>query len=188
MRHMSPKLGAVQVATARRHSELRNEINEAIQCGTHYPWALLAKLDAQKFYSDIVESLIGAVWIDSGSFDACEEIVERMGILPYLRRILSTKVQVWHPKEQLGILAGNEKVKYTIDRHKITELEEADGRGYWCKITIGGAEIVEVGGGVNKEEIMTKAAEAAVMRLKEKRTEPADGTENGILDIMDIEQ
>jgi len=30
---------------------------------------LLARLEALKFYSDIVESLLGAVWIDSGSFD-----------------------------------------------------------------------------------------------------------------------
>lgn len=92
MRHMSSKLGVEQVAMAKRHAELRNEINNAIKHGTHYPWALLAKLQAQKFYTDIIESLLGAVWIDSGSLDVCQEMVERIGILNYLRRILKETV------------------------------------------------------------------------------------------------
>lgn len=89
MRHTSPQIAAIQTATLKRHAELRDEIKSAIEHGTHYPWALLSRLQAQKFYSDLVESLLGAVWIDSGSFDTCKEIVERMGILNYFRRILT---------------------------------------------------------------------------------------------------
>lgn len=89
MRHTSPTVAEVQTSTLKRYAELRDGIKRAIEHGTHYPWALLARLQAQKFYSDLVESLLGAVWIDSGSFDTCREIVERMGILDYLRRILA---------------------------------------------------------------------------------------------------
>jgi dsRNA-specific ribonuclease len=185
MRHMSPKLGAVQVRTAKRHAELREEINEAIQLGTHYPWALLAKLQAQKFYSDLVESLLGAVWIDSGSFGVCQEIVEKMGILAYLRRILRDGVQVWHPKEEIGVLADTETVTYVIDRRK-TEGEE-EGREYWCKILIGEVEVVEMGGGVTKEEVKTKAAEAAVRLLKERKGKDATGIEDVVVDEMGVE-
>jgi dsRNA-specific ribonuclease len=186
MRHMSPKLGAVQVSTAKRHAQLRDEINIAIQQGTHYPWALLAKLQAQKFYSDIVESLLGAVWIDSGSLDVCQEIVERMGILPYFRRILRDGVQVWHPKEEIGVLADTETVTYVIERRKNDDGED-ESRGYWCKILIGRVEIVEVGGGVSKEEVKTKAAEAAVRLLNERKGEGAGGTEGIVVDGMDVE-
>jgi dsRNA-specific ribonuclease len=61
MRHMSPKIGILQVATLERFTELREHIKVAIENGTHYPWALLARLEAHKFYSDMMESLLGAV-------------------------------------------------------------------------------------------------------------------------------
>jgi dsRNA-specific ribonuclease len=187
MRHMSPKLGAVQVATAKRHAQLREEVNAAIRQGTNYPWALLSKLQAQKFYSDIVESLLGAVWIDSGSFDTCQEMVERMGILPYMKRILRDGVRVWHPKEEIGVLADSETVTYVIEKRKNDDGEE-EGSEYWCKVLIGDMEIVEVGGGVCKEEVKTKAAEAAVKLLKEKKVEEDAGSiEAVVVDCMDVE-
>ena len=188
MRHMSPKLGAVQVATTKRHAELRDEINTAIHHGTHYPWALLAKLQAQKFYSDIVESLLGAVWVDSGSLDVCREIVERMGILPYMRRILQDKVQTWHPKEEIGILAKTETVRYVIDKRVVDEPEEGERRQYYCKIFIGEEEVVEVGGGVSKEEIKTKAAERAVQLLKDRKKIGESFTETASVEGMEESQ
>jgi len=69
MRHQSPMVGQVHVMTAKRHTALRNEIVLALGTGRQYPWALLAQLQAMKFYSDLVESLLGAIWIDSGSFE-----------------------------------------------------------------------------------------------------------------------
>ena len=39
--------------------------------------------------SDIVESIIGAIFIDSkGSLEACEAFLERAGVVGYLRRVL----------------------------------------------------------------------------------------------------
>ena len=128
MRHMSPPLGEEQVAAAIRHAELRDEINNAIHYGTHYPWALLAKLQAPKFYSDIVESVLAAVWIDSRSLDVCQEIVDRMGILPYMRRILKENLQIWHPREEIGVLADTETVKYVVDERKVEGLEHGRGK------------------------------------------------------------
>lgn len=181
---MSPKLGAVQVVTAKLHAELRHQINDSIQHGSHYPWALLAKLQAHKFYSDMVESLLGAVWIDSGSFDVCQGIVERMGILPYMRRILRDGVQVWHPKEEIGVLANTETVKYVIERRKV-EVADGEGREYWCKVFVGEEEVVEMGGGVSKEEVKTKAAELAVRILKGRKSDGA--VDAGMSDGMDVD-
>jgi dsRNA-specific ribonuclease len=78
LRHASPRLGAVQIATADRYKVLRGQVIEAFETGTQYPWALLARLKAEKFFSDMVESLLGAIWIDSGSFQTCTEVVERI--------------------------------------------------------------------------------------------------------------
>jgi len=69
MRHQSPMVGEVQAMTARRHTALRGEILSAMETGLQYPWTLLARLQAMKFYSDLVESLLGAIWIDSGSLE-----------------------------------------------------------------------------------------------------------------------
>ena len=166
LRHGSPRLGAEQQVTAARHAALRDSIMEAFETGSHYPWALLARLKAQKFFSDMVESLLGAIWIDSGSFETCATVVERMGILPYFRRILKDKVETLHPKEELGMLADSEAVKYVISS-RIGDLEE--GREYLCTVFVGEAQIVEVDGGVSSEEVKTKAAELAVKTLKARR-------------------
>jgi dsRNA-specific ribonuclease len=171
LRHMSPRLGAVQLATSIRHVELRDSIVEAFERGTDYPWSLLARIQPQKFFSDMVESLIGAIWIDSGSFEACTEVIERMGILPYLRRILKDGVHILHPKEELGMLADTESVRYVIssrskDMHENTE--------YLCTVFVGDFEVVEVRDGVSQEEVKTKAATAAVEILKARKGEVKD--------------
>lgn len=40
-------------------------------------------------------------------------------------------------------------------------------RRFTCRVEVGGVEVVSVGGGVDKEEVQTKAAEAAVRVLRE---------------------
>jgi dsRNA-specific ribonuclease len=183
MRHHSPPLGAEQVATAKRHAELRREIKAALERGHSYPWALLARLHAHKFYSDMVESLLGAVWIDSGSFAKCQGLVERMGILPYLRRVLQENVHIWHPKEELGAVAVTQTVEYKISM-KVRKDQES--REYLCKVLVGGVEMIEVDDGVSKEEVMTRAAEIAIQILKERR-EQGEGEKRSIAAGQDDE-
>jgi len=165
MRHMSPEMGSEQADTLKRFTELQPQIKTAIKSGSHYPWALLAKLQAQKFYSDMVESLLGAVWIDSGSLDTCTSIVARMGILAYFERIVKEGVHVMHPKEELGVLADTSEVKYTLS------LGEEDGgaKQYACEVFVGDDRIVEYVGGVSKMEAQTKAAELAVSILRARK-------------------
>jgi hypothetical protein len=89
-----------------------------------------------------------------------------MGILKYFRRILNDNVHVWHPKEELGMVADTESVRYVVSFRKGNEMGE--GREYVCEVFVGDVLVVEMAGGVNKEEVKTKAAEAAVRVLKEK--------------------
>ncbi|CAD6442536.1 bfe48028-85c3-4dec-9829-fa7c77296083 [Sclerotinia trifoliorum] len=181
LRHSSTTFSIYQKQALARHQELREEILAVIKTGDKFPWTLLSRLDARKFFSDMIESLLGAIWIDSGSLDACTKLVERMGILRYMRRILREGVRIMHPKEELGILADSEDVKYVLwnrrmgcedekdekdEKDNRTEGEEKSGTEYLCKVFIGGREIVEVGGGVRKEEIQARAAEAAMEILR----------------------
>ncbi len=66
MRHSSQSIPVEQRSMEKRHVALRRPIIEALEHGEQYPLAMLARLQAKKFYSDLFESLLGAVWVDSG--------------------------------------------------------------------------------------------------------------------------
>ncbi|RDL39000.1 uncharacterized protein BP5553_03340 [Venustampulla echinocandica] len=202
LRHTSPPLAQAQTNTAKRHAHLRHAIAAAIETGTRYPWALLARLEAHKFYSDLVESLLGAAWIDSGSLDTCRAMMEKMGILKYLRRILNSAtskegnpirkelgvgfgIHVWHPKEELGILAGSNVVKYRISTSEKPKDPPCPGDGdldgrFICEVFVGERKVVECHGGVNKNEVQTKAAEMAVEILTRENEASMDVDEENV--------
>ncbi|KAK4152741.1 hypothetical protein C8A00DRAFT_15990 [Chaetomidium leptoderma] len=169
LRHASPDMGAIQRATALRHAAMRQPILDALARGTHYPWALLCRLQAQKFYSDVFESLLGAVWLDSDSggsrrqLEACEAVVERAGILPLMRRLVGDGVWLLHPKEELGRLAGGERVEYLVEAG---EGEEEGERVFGCRVLVGGVFVGAAEGGLSREEARTRAAEVACRVLK----------------------
>jgi dsRNA-specific ribonuclease len=175
MRHSNPAMAVAQQATAIRHARIRDSVIAALDHGETYPWALLARLQAQKFYSDLFESVLGAVWIDSDCSEAiCEGILERSGLLPYMRRILRDRIHIWHPKEELGRLADREKVKYDVSERQLDGMGRGEmDKEFLCKVFIGNKLIAEVNGGIGKEEIRTKAAEEAVRKMKAQRSHDA---------------
>lgn len=200
LRHSSPSLSKAQQATSKCHASLREEINTAIESGTNYPWALLSKLDAMKFFSDMIESLIGAIWIDSyssspplasnshtdtdnHSFETVKKVLEKMGMMKYMRRILAEGVHILHPKEELGMLADSETVKYVIESRKGAE----GGIEYLCAIWVGKERVCGVEGGVGKVEVKTKAAERAVEIMKGRRREEKEKEERERMDGVEIE-
>ncbi|EHK47075.1 hypothetical protein TRIATDRAFT_291296 [Trichoderma atroviride IMI 206040] len=174
MRHAANSIGIEQLATATRHAALRAEILDVMENGAHYPWALLAALNPKKFYSDLFEAVLGAVWVDSGSIEACRAVCAQFGLMKYLERLLRDKVHVQHPKEQLGKWANSETVVY--DFHTEDVVESPGDKEFFCKVVIGERVVVEVRGGINKEEIKTKAATEALRILQEeKRRRDAEG-------------
>lgn len=161
MRHAAPIIRQTQQECLKRYESLKTPISECLQQGSHIPWTLLARLDAPKFFSDIIESLIGAIYIDShGSLAACEAFLETLGVMRYLRRLLRGGVALYHPKEQLGQLADSESVRYEIFR------EEGEGMGLSCVVLVGEREVARVGDGVSVMEVETRAAEEAVRVLE----------------------
>lgn len=178
MRHAANSIGIEQMATMTRHAALRDKILDAMENGTHYPWALLAALNPRKFYSDLFEAVLGAVWVDSGSMDACRAVCAQFGLMKYLERLLRDKVHVQHPKEELGKWANSETVVY--DFHTEDVVESPGDKEYFCKVVIGERVVVEVRGGINKEEIKTKAAtESLKILVEEKRRRDAEAEAGG---------
>ncbi|KAL8807643.1 MAG: hypothetical protein Q9182_000627 [Xanthomendoza sp. 2 TL-2023] len=172
MRHTSPDIHTVKQGCLKRYREVETAVLEALRSGTHIPWSLLARLDAPKFFSDIIESLLGAIYIDShGSLAACEGFLERLGVMGYLRRLLEGGVALYHPKEELGLLADTESVRYEVFREgalgeeRVGELK----KGWGCVVWVGEREVARVGGGLCAVEVETKGAEEAVKLLKEER-------------------
>lgn len=57
----------------------------------------------------------GAIYIDTnGDLKAYIAILRRFGVLEWVETALKNNVQIRHPKEEVGRLAGNKKVRYHV--------------------------------------------------------------------------
>lgn len=103
MLHSSARVLDDQANTFTRFRKRREEIDEALKNDTIFPWAALTRLQAPKFFSDIIESVIGAVFLDSsGDIDTARDVIKNLGILPTLERIVKDNVDVWHPVSRIS--------------------------------------------------------------------------------------
>lgn len=170
MRSAEPSIRQAQQSCVSRYDSLQEEILHALIHGKRYPWALLTKLDAPKFFSDLIESLVGAIYIDShGSFSACQSFLENLGMMEYLRRAMDGEFELLHPKEEFGRLANQEKVKY------VTVIEDEEGgedgvkKLLTCTVSMGERELAKVRGGANVIDVETRVADEAVRIIKAER-------------------
>lgn len=158
LRHGSPALLVNRDVAVAQHKEAREQINEALQSDQRFPWHLLALTDPPKFLSDIVESVIGAIYVDTqGSIEACEIFVRKLGILDALERILWDGVDCLHPKERLGHLAVEKNVQYVQIERKSTRNENGK-KPHTCQVKVGGVDIGGPVEGVKRLNAETMAA------------------------------
>lgn len=162
MRHASPAIRSAQQACLARCETVQTEIAEALANGTSYPWSLLARLEPPKFFSDIIESLLGAIYIDThGSLARCESFLERLGLMAYLRRAMQDRIAMLHPKEELGQLSNQDTVKYVMGK------EGAEGNlRLTCTVMLGDTKVVSVGDGLSSMDVQTRAAGEACKILR----------------------
>lgn len=159
MRHSHPDIASEREEFLKRHSDTCQRIREALASRTTYPWQELAKLEANGYFSDIVRSLYGAVYVDSdGDMLRCSQLAETLNILPRLRRLIQDNVDIMHPKTRLGELAGDRKVAYCSD--------VLSANTHRCIIRLDGQQIGEAQNGFCKQEAVIKAAEHAIMILR----------------------
>lgn len=188
MRHSaSGDIVTMQSQAMSRLAECRADIHTALDSGRTHPWTLLCRVGAEKFFSDLIESVLGAIFIDShGSIDACTGFLERIGLMKYLRRVLVEDIEVMHPKERLGTLAGKEKLKVTYIANKVGAESDGDGREVagltrWvCTVRVGDEELATAEDGVSRFEAETRAAEAAIVAMGMRRCDINERNGQGI--------
>jgi dsRNA-specific ribonuclease len=164
MRYRGQDLNTARDASLARHRALRDEIASSLLHAPHYPWQALSRLNADKFFSDIVESVLGAIFVDSGGDLApCEVFVERIGLMAYLRRILDHGIDVTHPRSVAQQLAKS-NIQFVAQR----VLDEEGGASYQCSVRIEQVEVFVVTGCLTAEEAEVTAAVEAIKLLTQR--------------------
>jgi dsRNA-specific ribonuclease/ERCC4-related helicase len=143
-----------------RFEILSDPIANALQTSDVYPWPDLAVLAPEKFFSDVVEAILGAIYLDTrGDLNVCEAFLEKLGILPTLRGILDREMETCYPKERVGILADREEVKYVVQR------TDGDVVAWECVVLVGQTEVAKAGNCASREEAEVRAADSAAHAL-----------------------
>ena len=162
--HSSSKVLEDQQNTATRFRLRREEIEELLTTGTIFPWASLTRLQAPKFFSDMVESIIGATYLDShGDIPVVRQILYKLGIMPILERVVSEDVDVLHPVSRLSLWGqkNDKKIEYEYER---------EGGRIVCIIMVDDKEEFRVAdlwsSKKSQEEVKFAAAEKAIRAYK----------------------
>ncbi|KAJ5151592.1 hypothetical protein N7492_009887 [Penicillium capsulatum] len=163
LRFNGPVIKTARDGCLERHRELREEIRFLLEHSNQYPWEYLSRLRADKFLSDIVESTLGAIFIDSrGNMDACSAFVERIGLLPYVRRILADNLDVQHPRNKAQNLVKSAGSLVFKSRR----VEQKGGMTtYRCAALLNKEELALVEGCGSAEEADVRVAHLVIEKL-----------------------
>ncbi|GFG10246.1 dicer-like protein 2-2 [Aspergillus udagawae] len=155
-------------ALSTKLSDLVQESSEQVNAIKHelyqqrlYPWVRLSALGDMQVLSDIIQSIFGAVYIDSqATLASCEALAEKLGILPLLEHFISHDITTDHPKDTLQAILPGRKISYRICVDKV------NSRTLRCCVLANRSEIISVEGQTNRAAITTQAAETAVHLLR----------------------
>ena len=152
--------------TSTRYMKGRDTIAKALKESEIHPWAALTALQAPKFFSDIVESMLGAVYLDTrGDMEVIRKVLRTFGVLPVLERIVEEGVDVLHPVSRLSHWASKSKPQKAIKYHfEIAEKKVTCTIGIRDKPDKANSEKAEVESGAVDEESETIAVAEAEYR------------------------
>ncbi|KAK1038715.1 Dicer-like protein 2, partial [Friedmanniomyces endolithicus] len=87
--HDFTDLTTAQQECVQQHQNLSASLLDALEYSDSYPWETLLALALAKFHSDMIESVIGAISVDSGGqLQPCEDFLTRIGLMEYLERLI----------------------------------------------------------------------------------------------------
>ena len=168
--------------SVKRHELMRDEILDALEHSMRFPWEALARVNADKLFSDVFESVLGAIYVDSnGNLDVCREYLEHIGLLPLVRRFLNEPIDLNHPVNLVLRVAKSNKIGYTFRKERIagddldglkvsndsyTWVSVGSGYSYSCMADVLGTPIATVQGCLTKEEANVKVAALAIERIR----------------------
>ncbi|KAK5545097.1 Dicer-like protein 2 [Vermiconidia calcicola] len=142
--------------------EVRESILESFHHGRKFPWSELYRLRAPKSYSDIIESILAAVFIDSGgSIDTCESVLDKLGFMKLLDRFANERdLDVLHPEARL----------FEVAKDSVLVASQSERSGWRCKVVLDGEKIAHARKAACKDEATCRAAEKGVdVLLSEER-------------------
>jgi dsRNA-specific ribonuclease len=161
--HSSPRILDDFNNTLPRYQKSRDEIEVALTKEKIFPWAALTRLQAPKLYSDMIESLLGAIYLDSnGDFEVVRKVIRTLGILPILERIVEDNVDILHPVSRLSVWAAKKatEIDYKFEKREGT---------ITCLILLDGKEEYRVTdayrGHASQNDVKFAAAEKAIKAL-----------------------
>jgi dsRNA-specific ribonuclease len=156
----------------KNYDQVKEVIAEALEQGPEYPWSAIYQLDSPKWCSDIFESLIGAVFVDSGAcMESCERVLKQLGLMRLIERAAEgEKIEFRRPltilREKLPAL----KVDSKKFRH--SSLLKDDSNRWGCRLRLGDRVLAIAKGCSCQAEAENRAAELALARVMN------DGLEN----------
>lgn len=177
--HSSHRVLEDEVVTYGRFQKNGAAIRRALEHDRVYPYAALTSLQAPKFLSDIVESLLGAVYLDSrGDWDIVKGVLTKLSVIPIMERIVEHDVDVLHPVSRLALWAAQQDPQVEVVYVK----EKLDGNAS-CAVLIDNEEIVKITeeyrSKATENEIRFRAAEEALYIMKVREEEEAEVDEWG---------
>ena len=151
----------------------RGSIESDLGQGKIFPWAPLTRLQAPKFFSDIIESIIGAVYLDSrgdlSKGGAVQHVMRKLGILDVLEWIVRDDVDILHPVSRVyqWVKKNGKDVDFKFEKQKGTVS---------CTILLDGEEVM-----VKRDQlpILNDVASASVVGVRAANgTNGANGEED----------
>ncbi|EIW74574.1 P-loop containing nucleoside triphosphate hydrolase protein [Coniophora puteana RWD-64-598 SS2] len=200
MLHSSSALLDEQKGAFARFASVGGPLARSLSHSSVFPWAELTRLQAPKILSDIVESVIGAVYIDArGDVVAVRGVLGRMGMWTMLERVSDGDVEVEHPVSTLHRWASQRKTEAgePAPRKVVYEYEVERGKVV-CTVRLEGVEELgsvaaecEKRGSANarRNEAKYLAANKALrvwgIRDAEMDIDPEDGDEDEDVTMVD---
>ncbi|OQN95566.1 hypothetical protein B0A48_18501 [Cryoendolithus antarcticus] len=90
-----PDVASVHRDASARYYEFRRAAKQGLEHGVCHAWAELRQMGINKMFSDLVESILGAIFLDSGQeISACRPFAQRLGLYQYANRVIDKQVDV----------------------------------------------------------------------------------------------
>ncbi|QIW96784.1 hypothetical protein AMS68_002302 [Peltaster fructicola] len=134
----SESLASIYQECEARYREGRDIVTHILLHDMHYPWVELSCLGLDKVYSDLVESILGAIFLDADqNLDACSTFIERLGLQNYMSRLMDELIDVSHPRATLQRRLQGKQLGMKTSKDPIS-------RKYKCSVVVDETVLLEV--------------------------------------------
>ena len=151
----------------KRHEAVKDSLEERLKHGEVFPWSDLYHLNSPKFCSDVLESIIGAVYIDSGAvLENCEMVLRKMGLMELVDRAAAERdVAYTRPLVRLRVKVDAARSSLRVERKRRTGGTEVNGV-FDCRLMLNGEEAGRNVGASCPAEAEDRAAEIVLEKIE----------------------